>query len=283
MESTRSAREKLIDEVERKIPLFEERSVYLKEKNDGSKIPKPNVENAVDTAPKDFDYVDQENFKAIAEVDSDEAISVVSKRYTLVQIRDSFRSVLEFLPEETNGRIYYHSNTGRAGMKLFPDPERNTGLWVMDGVNAGTAVRVDFMQETNKGTVFAPKDIGGYKKIHRGEVEQEFKNYVETLNEVKDTWETIINEFTDKEANDDDIEAINNIVGENAADKINDWLEDRKINRDGTRNLNWRPNLWQLMKKAIKLVSSRNYTTGLHREERLRQLSSNIFAYALKA
>lgn len=238
----------------------------------------------------------QEHLKPITEVGESEAVSVVSANmYQLEQHEDAFKWVLDKLPEDIKGKVSNHRT--KAAMRLFPEG-KDIGLWVLNSVDTTTKIRVYFVQRKEFGSIHIPPHVAGYSRIHRGEWAEEFKDFTETINNVRSTWETIVNGLSKREATDEDIEAFvgkknesgeyekEPLVGRKAAKELKDWMAQRRLDED-VRGKEWKPTVWDLILQSIKLVanrlhSSKRVASPVTREESLRKLSSTLLAYALK-
>lgn len=232
----------------------------------------------------------QDHLKAIVEEGGVEAKSIASSRYTLEQHEDAFRKVLSYLPEDTVGKVEDYKT--KAAMKLYPDgkAEGDIGLWVMNSVDKSAAVRVSFFQVRRDADVHIPKGVlekSSYKRIHRGEWEEEFEDFLETINQVRSTWKTIVEDLSTRVADEDDIEAIKDIIGKKAATRMDDWLNQKKIDEHTGKAVERNPTVWDLIMHGIKFVSQRlddssRVASEVTKEERLRKLSTSLMAYALK-
>jgi len=181
-------KEKLFEEIER-IPKFERKEIYV----DGEK---------------------QKSFDAILEEGAKQAIAVVSKRYTLVQIRDVFRRIAEVLPEDAKGEVIYY--WGKGLFFIFP-PVGKVGARVMNSVDGSTSLRMDFVYVSPLGNLYLPRDVAGVRKIHVGRVESTFGDIVETLNKVQHTWTNIVENLSRTEATSEDLDEIKKIAGKKCA------------------------------------------------------------------
>lgn len=244
----------------KKVPLFETRDIYI--------------------TPKE-EYVEQEDFRGISEKDDDELISVVSDQYELVQIRGSFLEVLKHMPEEIEGDVHYYKDNGWGGLKIFP-MESDIGVWVTNSVDGSGALKVHFIYSAKEGDIFIPQGVKGYKRVHRGEIETEFDDFLDVIEEVRGAWQSIVSTLSKKGADSEDIEAMKNIVGSRAGKKIDEYLKQKRLNPDGTINKDWHPSIWELMLVGIKVINKREYTSGIHKEDKIRKICSSIYAYALK-
>lgn len=237
------------------------------------------------------DVMEQDHLKPITEKGSLKAVHVPTNKYTLEQHVDAFKAVLDRLPEETKGKVWNYKT--RATMKLFPEEtgEGAIGMWVVNSVDSNAAVRVNFFEKRDKTDIHIPKDVlagnvPGYKRVHRGEWEEEFEDFLGTMSEVRNTWRVIVNDLSDTKAEEEDIEAIKDIVGSKAATKIDEWLKQMRIDEHTGEARKVEPSLWDLILHGIKFVSRRlsdssRVASDVTKEERLRKLSRSLMAYAL--
>jgi hypothetical protein len=209
----------------------------------------------------------------------------------LEQHEDAFKAVLDRLPGDTKGKVWNYKT--QATMKLFPEEtgEGAIGMWVVNSVDSNAAVRVSFFEQRDDTDVHIPKDalsgkVSGYKRVHRGDWEEEFDDFLETITEVRNTWRVIVNDLSETKAEEEDIEAIKDIVGSKAATKIDEWLKQMRIDEHTGKTTRVEPTLWDLILHGIKFVSRRldgssRVASEVNKEEKLRKLSRALMAYAL--
>lgn len=239
---------------------------------------------------------EQGDYKAIVTEDlegyePDQAVSVVSRRYSLTQHENAFKKVLDRLPESTDGKVYNYK--AKASMKLYPDGENeeDIGLWVVNSVDKRAAIRISFFQAKDEGDVYIPKDvvseeISGYKRIHRGEWTEEYEDFLDTISEVREIWGSIVNKLDDRYVDEEDIEEVEEIIGKKATKKMEGWLRNRRVDDYVEGTDNWKPTVWDLVIHGIKFVSQRlesssRVASEVTKEERLRKLSSSLISHAL--
>jgi len=216
----------------------------------------------------------QKDFKGITRLGEKKALAVVSKDYTLVQLRDSLAKALEKLPDDVGGNVWYRKT--KASMMVFPKGS-NVGLWISNSVDAARAIRVDFLAKEPGGYVYIPRDVAGYRRIHRGEALLEYGDFVQTIESVRETWRSIVDRLSKERATDEDIEELKDLVGKRLAKHLDGWVEE-------FRKLGTMPSLWEVILESIKTVASRKFpqTGEIGRQEKLRSLSYALLGYALK-
>ena len=238
----------LVEQINR-LPLFEKRRVYLRDRfSEG--------------------YIEQEDFRAIVETGSDRALAVVTRDYALVQLREGFRKIVEKLPENIAGRVDHYR--GRACMTVYPEGE-DIGLYAVNSVDGSSALRVDFVVRGDFGRIFIPRRVAGLRRIHRGRIETEFENFLDVIARVKSAWFSIVQTLSQRAAREEDIKTFSDLLGKRGARELETWLAGHP-----------QPTVWELVKQAVRIISGRRYKTELHRSERLRRVSFAILAYALK-
>lgn len=233
------------------------------------------------------EIVEQESFKPVTEIDSDQAVSIVSKRYTLQQHKDAFKKVLEHMPDDIKGKVMNYKT--KAAMSIYPEG-KDIGIWVMNSVDTSAAVRVNFTKKEDFGEVYIPSDAIGnvaeYKRVHRGKWKQEYENFLETIEQVQSAWTAIVEKMSAKEAKDEDIELIKESISNHSATEIESWLAQTELRENGSVKKR-KPSLWDIVVRAIKeeskrLSESNRVASELTMKERVRKISSSILAYALK-
>lgn len=215
---------------------------------------------------------EQKNFKAIVEKGKTEAIAVLKKRYVLIQIRDALRQVIELLPDETTGDIFYWGGRGMA--IVFPKPQSEVGLRVLNSVDASTALRLEFLAEAREAHIYLPHVVSGKplgaREIHIGQVKNRFLAEIQTLSQAIECWRSIVEKLSKEIATEEDLQAMQKKVGKRAAKRLGEiWMY-----RQGMT-------VWNLILEAVRIVASRKFKSAIHREEKLRRLSNTILAYSL--
>jgi len=241
------------------------------------KIPEFECVN-VFTAKEDL-FTHQSKFKAIVEKDHDEAISVVSDRYALVQTRDVFSLVLSYLKEDILGEIFY--DRGRALLHVFLK-DSDIGICVMNSVDRSSAINVFFIKKVNGTTVYLPPaytgKISGYKRLHVGVPLNEVTNFSEILLDAPQAWGIIVEQLSKTPLTTDIVQEIKEVLDTKTLVELVDQFGNSNLGRF-TGN---RPSLWDLLLVVLKAASASKFKTPVHREKRLRELSTLLIALALK-
>ena len=213
----------------------------------------------------------QRHFKAVTEADNAIAIEVVSSQYKLVQFRDLFHTAIQNLPDDIEGKIWYYFGIGE--MDVFPVGEQ-VGLTIKNSVDRRQAVRIDLAVRVNTHVLTLPsKVIPSFRKMHRGMVNIEAKNFLEVVGELRDAWNTIVTKMNTTKLTEE-------IVTELLKLKLNKTLKDVILN--STSAPNWQElTLWELFLKLIDTVNRRHYKTELHKRWKLRQLGNVILNYCM--
>jgi len=206
-------------------------------------------------------------WKAICEEGNNEPVAVVTKKYILLQLKDSFKTVLDRFPEDIEGDVYYYY--GRAGMTIFPR-DKNIGLYVVNSVDRTTALRTDFIVK-DLNFIIPRKVAVGLRKVHRGETgEKLLGDFLDVITKVQETWEGIVAKLQTVPVEKTDIENLKEIVGKRLAKKL-----EEKIVPEDTK--------WEAIVKTIKLVSEKKYKSNYHKMEKLRKIGQEIVAQVFMA
>jgi hypothetical protein len=212
------------------------------------------------------EWVEQE-FKGVTEVGQRKAIEMVSNQYRLVQFQDLFRTAIERLPEEIEGRIWYFWGLGE--MDVFPTGEE-VGLIIKNSVDRRQAVRIDFGVRADGETFSLPTEIKGFKRIHKGTVVIESKDFLAVIKELKPIWKNIITTMNT-------VKLDGTRVQELLALRMNKRLKE-VIAGLGLGEVT----LWQAFTEIVRAISKRKYKSPLHRRMKLRQVGDVIFDYCLQ-
>ena len=216
------------------------------------------------------DGVEQEHFRAVVEKGKDQAVAVVSDRYTLVQMRDLFQQVLSLFPD-TEYSVYYHR--GRGEMHLFPAGEE-VGIAVVNSVDCSTAIRVHFLYRLNGGVVvYAP--VEEFHRIHVGDALQATVNAAEMLEKARVAWGTIVAELSRTHVSPELCRDLREALKEKYLREIVDGF-------DPWNNRLVTPSVWGMLVELVRAVAGREYKSELNRLNKIRLVSALILATALK-
>lgn len=134
---------------------------------------------------------------AVADVDTNETVAIVSEDYKLVQFKEVYDAILEKF-EDYTGKVFYFN--GRSAMLVWPidkDMDEEIGLIVENSVDRSKAITVKFTMKY-KGTVLViPKQLSGLHQIHVGKgVQMRVEDYASLIQNVKTEWKTIVKKFS---------------------------------------------------------------------------------------
>jgi len=225
-------------------------------------------------------FSQQKKFKAVVEKGRDDVIAVVRDRYALVQMRDIFSRVLSSLEGDIRGNVIYYR--GRGQLHIFPE-DSGIGICVLNSVDASTAIKVYFVKRENRATVYLPsaKGIGGikeYKRLHVGTPLDEVTNFSQILSDAHATWTFVVSEIAKIPLTNDLAEEIKKSLDTktliDAVDGFTNGNLDRHIGRS--------PTLWDLLLVVMKTASASKFKSEIHREKRMRELSTLLIVFALK-
>lgn len=214
-------------------------------------------------------WLPQPKFQAIVEQGKTEAIAVLRKGYVLIQLRDALQKVVEKMPETIEGRVFYYH--GRAALSIYPQNE-DIGIYALNSVDGTTALRVDFTIRGEDFSVFIPRKVAGLRRIHRGKAYAEYVNFLDFIEQVKETWKSIVEKLSNRIATDEDKKTFAGIIGKRGAEELDLWLKQKPT-----------ATVWDLTRQTLKIINRRKYKTEIHRNEKIRRVSFAIFAYALKS
>ncbi len=224
-------------------------------------------------------YALQPRFMAVVEKDRDEAVAVVSDRYALVQTRDVFNLVLSHLEEDIQGEIFYYR--GRGLLHVFLK-DSDIGICVMNSVDRSSAINVFFIKKVEGTTVYLPpvhiEKVSGYKRLHVGVPLSEVTNFSEILLDAPQAWGIIVEQLSKTTLTNDIVQEVKEALGTKALVELVDQFGNGNLDRF-TGN---RPSLWDLLLAVLKAASASKFKTPVHREKRLRELSTLLVAMALK-
>jgi len=223
-------------------------------------------------------YCAQPKFKGVVERGRDEAVAIVSDKYSLCQMRDVFGRVLANLGEEVSGEVLYFN--GRGQLYLFPRGQ-NVGICVTNSVDRSAAIRVSFVRKEGPATVHLPRtvceDVTEYKRLHVGVPLNEVVNFSKVLTDAKETWGTIVDRLSKVPLTADRIKDFRESVDtKTLVEAVNQFANnmDKYLDRKST--------LWDLLLAVLKTAAASKFKSDIHREERQRELSNILLVQALK-
>lgn len=190
-------KEKLLKEIDN-IPEFVFRQVALADPS-GPPSPIGAADTNLALIPQ-YKECSWNEVRAITEANNTKPITFVSNRYNLVQFKNVFKPLVQE-HTECEGKLCY--SQGFAILDIYPtgndfllsDGSR-IGLSAYNSVNRTSALIIRFSIHDGSRTITFPKDISSYYKTHVGKTEEKAQNYIEMINKIKDTWATIINDFS---------------------------------------------------------------------------------------
>lgn len=226
------------------------------------------------SAVRDGVHKDQPKFRAVVEKGKDEAIAVVSSKYSLVQMREIFGQVLSRIDQDIDGEVLYYG--GRGQLHVFPEDSR-VGICVVNSVDRSSAIKIFFIGKTNGTTVYLPEG-GEYKRLHVGTPLNEVRNFSEILADAQEAWTTVAERLSKIPLTDELATEVKEAVDtKTLVDCVDEF-----INNNLNRHLGKQPTLWDLLLVVLKTAAGSKFKSELHRERRLRRLSHMLLAYALK-
>lgn len=228
------------------------------------------------------DLTEQEKFFGVVEKGKNDAIAVVSDRYSLVQMREIFGRVLTSISSyegEIAGDVLYWR--GRGQLQIFPK-DSDVGMCVLNSVDASSAIKVYFVRKENGTTIYSPRvegiGIEEFKRLHVGQPLGEILNFSEILLDAQNAWGIIVERLSKVPLTDEIMrevkESLDTKILVKAVDQFNHNLD---------KYIGNKPTLWNLLLAVMKVASASRFKTPIHREKRLRELSTLLIALCLKA
>ncbi|MEM4972906.1 MAG: hypothetical protein QXR87_04240 [Candidatus Hadarchaeales archaeon] len=216
---------------------------------------------------------EQEKWRGVVEKGTTEVVAVVSNKYSLVQMREVFSSVLEEVASQmgVEGDLLYHR--GRGLLFLFPLGEE-VGICVRNSVDTSSAIAVNFV--LREGGIFLHAPAREWRRIHVGDPLTELGGYAKILAEAKDAWVGVVYTLSRLPLTADLLREIRDAVGEvkYLREKVEDFASNGSL---APRSA------WDLLLALCKEAAGRRYSTPLHREERLRELSTLLITLFMRA
>jgi len=241
-------KEEITEEIERQIPLFEFRDVYTRDKQGQDNY--------------------QKDWKAIHEVDSPKAVAFVTKRYTLIQLREACKKAVEQL-EDITAKIDYYN--GRASMEVFP-ANHQYGICVENSVDRTLALKVSYVVNTGGITWTIPhRLVEGFRRKHVGKALLAYEDFLAVIKRVETAWKTIIEKLSKEPIGKDGLEDILKAI--NAGKRIRKRIDELNITEDTS--------VWNAIARIVRAITDRRYKTDWHKKQKLRRLSTILLNLAL--
>ena len=239
-----------------RLPLFELKEIAVKHENE---------------------YIDNKYLRAVIQEGKPERIiSIVSDKYKLVQFKDVFIPAIEKIEEIEDGLVL--SYLGKAYLEIYPKGEEfklnngeRVGLVLRNSVDKAWAIQINFcISSANLPTIILPNTIKGLRKVHVGKIEIT-KDFIEVINKVKEIWKIIVEKFTQRKFELEELEDFAKItkIGERIKRKLEKKLKVKELN------------LWEVFVFVIKEIAKRKYKSELHKKEKLQRITNAIFKYAI--
>ena len=222
----------------------------------------------------------QQKFRGVTEKGKDDAIAVVRDKYALVQMRDIFNRVLFSLDEDVRGDVIYYR--GRGQLHIFPK-DSDIGMCVLNSVDASSAIKVFFVKRENGTTVYLPfaaeiEGIREYKRLHVGRPLDEVTNFSKILLDAQTAWGFVVDAIAKVPLTSNLAEEIKKSLDTKMLVEVVDGFATNNLDRHFGRS----PTLWDLLLAIMKTASASKFKSEIHREKRLRELSTLLVALALK-
>jgi len=228
-----------------------------------------------------------ERFVAICEKGSLEPISVVSKRYKLLQMSDVFGRVLKVIGEDSDGEVHYYN--GRAVMYLFPRDAGEVdgmriGIAVANSVDQSSALRLQFVLSGTTTRLYLPGfgRVRSYRRLHVGNVGTEFAKVAEQVAAVSALWKPIITGLSKMRAKAEDVELFKKALGKKLGQGLDSYVANYRLYHGGEM-----PDIWSLTLEAMKIVAqgttARKKAGASYRlQEKIRRVSTLLLSYAIE-
>lgn len=236
----------------------------------------------VDGAPRN-----SERFVAVCEKGSLEPISVVTRRYRLLQMSEVFEKVLKAVGEDSEGEVHYYN--GRAVMYVFP---RDTGeidgmrigVAVANSVDQSSALRLQFILSGKETKLYLPSvgRMRSYRRLHVGNIGAEFAKVAEQVAQVSALWKPIIAGLSGMKSSAEDVELFKKTLGKKLGQKLDGYVASYRLYHGGEM-----PDIWSLTLEAMKIIAQgttarKKAGAGYRLQEKVRRLSALLLSYAIE-
>ena len=224
------------------------------------------------------------NFDAIVIAgDSSEpafAVSVVSKKYRLVQFEEVFMKLLNEIEEEIEGDVFDY--LGKAYLLVFPTDEKyridgkRVGLLIKNSVDKSWAITISFVLDVNGRLMILPSGkykAKGFRRKHLGKVRIATFDFIKFINRSKEIWTTIIEKMGNTYIDSDKIDELLKMCGMKRKRRLRTrlmWLS--KIGK---------VNLWEAFIEIVKSISQGKYKSEIHRISKIEKVTSVVIKYAI--
>ena len=248
----KNGKQALLQAIEELIPLFEYRKVYT-------------------STPDRQNLTLQNHWLAIHEKGSEQAISFVSPRYRLIQLRDSFLKAIDKL-EDIEGTVYYYR--GKGMIEIFPTGEQY-GIVISNSVDRSLALKVEYATRHNGFTFIIPKKlVQGFKKKHIGKAEIAYEDFLEVITSVKEAWKSIVEKLSNQKLGENGLELLLRAI--HAGKRTRKRIEERT-------SLGPESSFWEGILECIRAITDRQYKSAWHKKKKLYMLSSVLLSAAFLA
>ena len=208
------------------------------------------------------------------------AISVVSKKYRLVQFEEVFMKLLNEIQEEIEGDVFHY--LGKAYLLVFPKgeeyriDEKRVGLLIKNSVDKSWAITISFVLDVNGRLMILPSGrykAKGFRRKHLGKVRIATFDFIKFINKSKEVWKTIIEKMGDTYIDSDKVDELLKLCGMKRKKGLRNrimWLS-----RDG------KVNLWEAFIEIVKSISQGKYKSEIHRISKIERVTSVVINYAI--
>jgi len=215
--------------------------------------------------------VDQEHLRGITEEGKDKAITVVSKRYRLVQFRDLYKKAIAELPDEIDGNVRYY--WGKSEMDIYT-LNGDTGILIQNSVDKSTAVRVTFTTKFAGLPVELPKVVTApFRKVHRGrQITVAIQDYFSVLGQVSEQWDSIRKHLCSQPVTKEEIQSIREKIG--AGKKLSELLDE--LLPDPEQETLEEVSYWEVIQRVVSAITKRQYKSDIHKRKKLQRVVGAI-------
>jgi len=213
------------------------------------------------------EWLEEKKFRGIAEKGPDRLVSIVTKRYRLIQLKDSFKLAISQL-RDIEGEVAYY--VGRASLYLYPKGE-HCGIRIENSVDRTSALRVDYIVRLQGYSLTIPKKlVKAFARRHTGRTPIVYEDFLSVITSVKQVWETIASKLRNKI-----------VSNEEAKNLLKAIKAGKKLRERAKEVFNEPVNFLTAITKLIELISLAKYKTDWHKRHKLDRVSSLLLNYAL--
>ncbi|MEM3452511.1 MAG: hypothetical protein QW835_02660 [Candidatus Hadarchaeum sp.] len=224
---------------------------------------------------RDGAVVKQPHLRAVVERGKSDAIAVVSDRYNLVQVKDLFMNVVERCGEGVEGEVLYYR--GKGDLLVFPKGN-SVGLLVQNSVDLSSAVRISFCAKAERGVFRIPAEVAApFVRVHTAkDVKVKIDSYLDLLQQVKQTWDQIVQSLAALELSREDIEKLKRDIG--AGKRLSEIIDDcLDLNQEHFAPVKF----WDFVQTAVKAIERRKFRSKFHLSRKIRKVSDAIIQWAV--